>query len=86
MLASKFVEIYGNELIGKWVNTEKMGLFPGGRAIVIDLGTDPNAPEIVMNVKADNWHEEIGVFDHEEINFWPEGGAPLLTMSQILIQ
>ena len=66
MNAKKFVKKFGNKLIGKLVMTAPMGEYPGGIADVIDLGHDPAAPEIVMNVQLPNWGQ-IGIFDFEDV-------------------
>lgn len=68
-------ERYGERLIGKQVRTVPMGRWPGGVATVVDLGHDPAAPEIVMNVHSDK-HGDIGVFEYEPIELVEE--APTL--------
>jgi len=46
--AGEAAELYGKRLVGLRVNTEKMGLYPGGMAIVTKIAPDKNTPEIVM--------------------------------------
>lgn len=50
-------------LIGRKIETQQIGDWPGGLAEIIKLDPDPAAPEIVFNVK--NKHGEVGVFDWE---------------------
>ena len=58
--------VHGESLIGQRVKTIPLGDWPGGEAVVTDLGHDDNAPEIVMNVRKDDG-AEIGVFYWEPI-------------------
>lgn len=62
--AKEAVQKFGAGLIGKIVMTEAIGEYPGGPAEVIELEPDPNAPEIVFQVRHATFGE-IGVFDHE---------------------
>ncbi|MGL5994741.1 MAG: hypothetical protein ACRCZ8_14675 [Aeromonas sobria] len=64
-VAEQMVAKYGNPLVGKTVMTFPMGLWPGGAATITELNPDPNAPEIVFNVKHSTTGEEIGVFYDE---------------------
>lgn len=65
MLASDLAK-QGEKVIGWRILTCAIGKWPGGPAEIIDLGDDPNAPEIVMNVLNDKG-KSIGVFDHEDV-------------------
>lgn len=56
-----------DQLIRRKIITEQYGEWPGGIATVIKLYPDPEAPEIVFDVKHDETGEEIGVFDHENV-------------------
>jgi len=76
MNALDLVNVLGKKLIGRKVLTIPMGTWPGGKAKVINLGDDPNAPDIVMNVKPldgqidpddDTPFESMGIFCHEDI-------------------
>ena len=71
--AGNLVQRFGASLIGRTVRTEAMGSWHGGDCVVIDLGDDPGAPEIVMNVKRLSDGEEIGVFEQEWVRLLPEG-------------
>jgi hypothetical protein len=64
-IAKQLLTKTGIKLVGKNVITQKMGLWPGGLAIVTELNPDPNAPEIVFNVRHSRTGEEIGVFEDE---------------------
>lgn len=66
MIAIALVRKLGSALIGRKVVTVPFGDWKGGEATVLDLGTDPKAPEIVMNVRSDTLGE-IGVFWYEPI-------------------
>ncbi len=68
MKAKAFVRKHGKALVGRMVETEAIGEWPGGPAKVTDLGSDPMAPEIVMNVRSKK-HGEMGIFEYEEIDF-----------------
>ena len=59
---------YGKALIDAIVETEPIGDWIGGQTRVLDLGNDPNAPEIVMNVRSLHDGKEIGVFDWEDVS------------------
>ena len=75
--AQQAVDTFGDKLIGIQVITQKEGGWPGGLCEITDLGTDENAPEIVLNVKRllkrtkemDDFEidDECGVFNYEEI-------------------
>ena len=45
----------GDLLLGRSIKTVPFGDYPGGIAIIYDLGHDPAAPEIVMNVVLPGW-------------------------------
>jgi hypothetical protein len=91
MLASEAVDRFGDQLIGKTIETIPYGAWPGGFAKVIEIAPDPNAPEIVMTVKAEEFNtlvtlriergdlysDEIGVFENEQINIGPTGLLPI---------
>jgi hypothetical protein len=67
--AEKLVKILGKQLIGKEVMTFPMGIYPGGKAVVISLFPDEGCPEIVFEVD----HPvvgEIGVFKEEEVIYY----------------
>jgi hypothetical protein len=76
MTAKEAKELYGTALIGKKVFTEAIGEWPGGPATVIELEPDPNAPEIVFQVRSSSlWDPdqpdrrwEIGIFENEEVS------------------
>jgi len=74
MNAKQLVKKYGKSLIGREVLTVPMGYWPGGRAKVVDLCNDKNAPEIVMNVFKDDWRDDegnpgtMGIFEYEHIS------------------
>lgn len=61
----------GDLLLGRSIKTVPFGDYPGGIAIIYDLGHDPAAPEIVMNVVLPGWGR-IGVFEYEEVELQPE--------------
>ncbi len=52
------VEVLGGSLVGKFVTTEPVGSYIGGRAKVVELNPDPAAPEIVMTVRHPSWTHE----------------------------
>ncbi len=66
MTAEELLSRYGTELVGTTIMTEAFGDYPGGPAKVIELCPDPEAPEIVLQVKHPTFGE-IGVFDFEEV-------------------
>ena len=70
--AKLLVDYMGESIIGRNVNTHPMGEWPGGRAKVLSIYPDKNAPQIVMMVEGLDGQSsdgedfgEIGVFDHE---------------------
>lgn len=65
MTAQELIDQLGTTLLGRKVNTEAMGEYPGSVADVIELHPDPTAPEIVFTIKHPTFGE-IGVFDFEE--------------------
>lgn len=68
MNAKQLVEEQGTTLIGRRVDNEAIGDWPGGVCEVIQLEPDEGSPEIVMQVRSLDSGEEIGVFDYEEIS------------------
>jgi hypothetical protein len=78
MLAGILLE-QGNSLIGKTIITQRFGYWPGGPAVITELRPDPQAPEIVFQVRGTGVEvklaverglldsEEIGVFEYEEV-------------------
>lgn len=70
MTAKELVESKGEGLVGQMVFTKKIGEYPGGRAKVVELNPDPEAPEIVMQVMHPTFGE-IGVFEDEPIVHLP---------------
>lgn len=75
MNAREFVDMWGEKLIGRAVNTDSWGgSYPGGPAIVIAIHPDPKAPEIVMTVEHPTWRHpvegfsDMGIFEHEELS------------------
>ena len=83
MLAKEFIEDAGSKAVGALIVTAAVGAWPGGLAYITEIEPDPNAPEIVCQVRACNTNTkvkraiqrgdldsaEIGVFDNEEIYF-----------------
>jgi hypothetical protein len=72
MNARKALEEYGEKLIGRSVLTHPYGAWPGGRCLITEIRPDPEAPEIVFQVRGLDGQvcdgsSEIGVFEHEEI-------------------
>ncbi len=70
MRADEVVKLLGSDLIGRNVITPAMGEYPGGRAVVIELG-DPNC-DIVFYVTHPTWADDegdskMGIFEYEEI-------------------
>jgi len=66
MTAKELVTKHGSALVGRLVLTQPNGEYPGGIAEVVRIAPDPNAPEIVFDVKTDEW--DIGVFEHETVH------------------
>lgn len=64
MTAKQLIDIHGTSLIGQRIETEAIGEYPGGIAIVTELAPDPQAPEIVFTVQHPSYGD-IGVFDWE---------------------
>ena len=64
MTAKQLIDIHGTSLIGQRVETEPIGEYPGGIAIVTELTPDPQAPEIVFTVQHPTFGP-MGVFDWE---------------------
>lgn len=67
MTAQELVDVLGDALVGRRVITEAIGEYPGGEAEVIQIQPDPEAPEIVFQVKHPTYGE-MGVFDYEDIS------------------
>ncbi|MGI2228141.1 hypothetical protein [Shewanella frigidimarina] len=65
MKARTLIDTFGQHLIGRQLVTGPMGGWASRMVEVTELNPDPNAPEIVFNVKHENTGEEIGVFDDE---------------------
>lgn len=68
------VDLLGTSLIGRFITTEAVGSYPGGRAKVVELEPDAAAREIVMNVRHPSWRHDkgrgsdiIGIFEWEDI-------------------
>jgi len=72
MNAGKLVRKYGEDLIGREIDTPAMGTWEGGICIVTELRPDPGAPEIVMQAQRKSDGESIGVFRHEDVELLPE--------------
>lgn len=71
MKAIDILREYGQKLIGKVIDTEPMGDYPGGRAIITEILPDPNAQEISFTVKHESYGE-IGVFWYEYVSWWDD--------------
>lgn len=65
MKARTLIDTFGQHLIGRQLVTGPMGGWASRMVEVTELNPDPNAPEIVFNVKHTGTGEEIGVFDDE---------------------
>lgn len=65
MQAQTLIDTFGELLLGKQLITLPMGGWNGGMVEVTELKPDPNAPEIVFNIKHANTGEEIGVFNDQ---------------------
>lgn len=77
--AKAAVEQFGQQLVGQLIVTQNIGDWEGGNARVLEINPDPEAPEIVMTVRAErvtqfdtrtNIGEVIGVFDYETVSLW----------------
>lgn len=66
MTAKQLIWKFGERLVGRQIHTPPMGEYPGGIAEVIALTPDPEAPEIVLQVKHPTYGE-IGVFEYERV-------------------
>ncbi len=78
--ALDLVAKHGDDLIGRRIVTRQFGDWPGGEAIITEMGPDPNAPEIAFMVRGDDGlvniamivgaldSAEIGVFEYEEVS------------------
>ena len=66
--AQHLADLFGEDLVGKYVTTYDYGECRGGRFRVTKINPDTAAPEIVFNIAHPD-HEEIGVFDHEDIYY-----------------
>jgi len=80
--AGEAAELYSKRLVGLRVNTEKMGSYPGGMAIVTKVAPDKTAPEIVMEVAHLTWENGdgsnlMGIFEGEAIGIEPETAIKL---------
>ncbi len=70
MRADMVVKLLGKELIGKTVVTPAMGEYPGGEAVVTELG-EPYS-DIVFIVEHLTWKDDegcsdMGIFEYEEV-------------------
>jgi hypothetical protein len=65
MQAQALIDTFGPLLLGKQLITLPVGGWAGGLVEVTELKPDPNAPEIVFNIKHAGTGEEIGVFDDQ---------------------
>ena len=59
---------FKRNIIGCVINTQPFGYWPGGRAEVIDIFPDKNAPDIVMLIESLEGHGYIGILEDEEIS------------------
>lgn len=66
MTAKQLKWKHGARLIGRQIHTPPMGEYPGGIVTVVALTPDPDAPEIVLQVKHPTFGE-IGVFESERV-------------------
>lgn len=66
MNADSFVKTFAKKAIGMEIQTEAIGEYPGGKAIVTELYPDPECPKIVCNVKHPTFGE-IGIFSDETV-------------------
>lgn len=66
MTAQEAVQQHGQKLIGMTLDTEAIGDYPGGPAVVTELLPDPAAPEIVFQVQHPTFGS-IGVLDFEQV-------------------
>ncbi|MGI2098966.1 hypothetical protein [Shewanella glacialipiscicola] len=65
MQAQTLIDTFGQLLLGKQLITLPVGGWAGGLVEVTELKPDPNAPEIVFNIKHAGSGEEIGVFNDQ---------------------
>jgi len=84
MNAAKLVSSLGSALLGRHVMADPVGGrfgYPGGLAVVIEINPDPNAPEIVCNVRHATWREdcacsgEVGIFEWENLQLIDQEAA-----------
>jgi hypothetical protein len=66
MKPRELIKKHGRSLIGRWVETETMGDYPGGLAVVTHINEDPVAPEIPLTVN-NPFYGKIGIFDFENV-------------------
>ena len=66
MTAGDYVELMGGDLVGWTVETEAMGEYPGGPAEVRGVRPDPEATEIVLEVKHPT-EGIMGIFESETL-------------------
>lgn len=78
MTAKQLTNIHGASLIGRRVETEAIGEYPGGIATITRLAPDPQAPEFVFNVRHPTFGE-IGVFEWERVVLVPEDNGHAVT-------
>lgn len=65
--ALEMVETLGKALIGRTIETERIGSYPGGPAKVTELEPDPESPEIVLQVLHPTFGT-VGVFGDELVS------------------
>lgn len=65
MQAQTLIDTFGPLLLGKQLITLPGGGFAGGLVEVTELKPDPNAPEILFNIKHVSTGEEIGIFNDQ---------------------
>jgi hypothetical protein len=70
MTAKQLTKTHGASLIGRRIETEAIGEYSGGIATVTEIAPDPQAPEIVFNVRHPTYGE-IGVFKWEQVTLLP---------------
>ena len=67
MTARTAVKIFGATLIGKTIITQPFCGWRGGQAKVLDVNPDYSVEEFVMQVRALQSADEVGVFAEEKI-------------------
>lgn len=64
--AKQLAQLFGDKLVGRWVITEPIGSWKGGKARVFAMSLDTAAPELVFNVSQETG-TTIGVFEIEQV-------------------